>query len=62
MIVSRETLKKPIDNLLQWVYNKLSFLVEGLKMSKFFCEPIVLIYLIGMLPVLAMCLYSTFKK
>ena len=31
-------------------------------MSKFFCEPIVLIYLIGMLPVLIFCLISTFKK
>lgn len=31
-------------------------------LSKFFCEPIVLLYLIGMLPVLAICIYDTFKK
>ena len=31
-------------------------------LAKFFCEPIVLLYLIGMLPVLIFCLISTFKK
>ena len=31
-------------------------------MHNFFLEPIVLIYLIGMLPVVVFCLYDTFKK
>lgn len=31
-------------------------------MHNFFLEPIVLIYIIGMLPVLAVCLYDTFHK
>jgi len=31
-------------------------------LAKFFCEPIVLLYLIGMLPVVVICLIDTFKK
>lgn len=31
-------------------------------LAKFFCEPIVLLFLIGMIPALAICLIDTFKK
>lgn len=31
-------------------------------LAKFLCEPIVLLYLIGMVPVFIFCLISTFKK